>query len=86
MEVRPLPDDLAVRPRIVHLIQRDDAGEMVRGDVTNAIAARLDGMHLDRGKLLEDVRNGLERRPVELQVLTSREVPKAAVEFLADRT
>ena len=80
---RPLADDLAVRPRIIELIG-GDAGQVIGGDVAHAVAARLDGVHLHGGKLREDVRHALERRPVELQILARREVAVAAVVALGD--
>ena len=68
MERRPLPHELGTRPRIDDLVARD-AGEVVGGDVADAVAAGLDGVHLDRRELGQDVRHLLELRPVELDVL-----------------
>ena len=47
MEGRPLADDLAVDARILDLVG-GDAGELIGGDVADAVAAGLDGVHLDR--------------------------------------
>jgi len=58
---------------------RSDTGEVVTGHVADAVAAGLDRIHLDFGQLGEDVGDGHERRPVELQVLAGREVAIAAV-------
>src|SRR3546814_20825939 len=46
MQARPLADDLAVDARILDLVA-GGAGEMVGGHVADAVAAGLDGMHLD---------------------------------------
>jgi hypothetical protein len=75
---RPLPDDLAVRARVVDLVLRD-ASHVVGGDVANTIAARLDRMHLDGGQMLEDIGNILQLRPVELQILAGGEMTEAPV-------
>ncbi len=74
----PLTQDLAVRTRIVQLIRRD-AGEVIGGDVADAIAARLDRMHLHAGEVLEDIGHVLQLGPVELQILARREVAVALV-------
>src|SRR5512138_1034176 len=57
---------------------------MIRGDVPNAVAARLNGMHLHGRKQRENVRYALERRPIELDVLTRREMAVAFIEFARD--
>src|SRR6185437_7338610 len=79
----PLTHDLAVGPRIVELIRRD-SGEMVGCHIADTIAAGLDGMHLDRGELPQDLRHLLEAGPVELQVLAGGEMPGAPVEAFRD--
>ena len=68
MERGPLAQDLGERARIDDLVGRD-AGEVVGGDVADAVAAGLDGVHLDRGQVGEDVGHLLQLRPVELDVL-----------------
>ncbi len=78
MQRRPLANDFAVRTRVVDLVLRD-AGHVVRGDVANAVAARLDGMHLNGGQLRENVRDLGQLGPVELQILAGREMPETAV-------
>ena len=78
MQRRPLADDLGVGPGVHHLLGRG-AGEMIGGDVADAVAAGLDGVHLHLGQLREDGRNVLEARPVELQVLARREMSVAPV-------
>ncbi len=75
---RPLADDLAVGPRILDLVG-SDAGEMVRRDIADAVAAGLDGMHLDGGEVRQHVRHVFQLRPVVLQVLARGEVPVVAV-------
>ena len=57
---------------------------MVGRDVADAVAAGLDGVHLDAGELGQDVGHVLERRPVELQVLARGEVAVAAVVLARD--
>ena len=83
MEGGPLADQLAPDEGIDDLVARH-AGEMVGGDVAHAVAGSLDGVHLDRGQLGEDLRHLLELRPVELQVLARREMAVAAVVFARD--
>ena len=78
MERRPLPQDLAPDERFDDLVLRH-AGEMVGGDVAEAAARGLDGVHLHRGELGEDLGHLLELRPVELQALAGGEVAVAAV-------
>jgi hypothetical protein len=56
-----------------------DAGELVGGDVADAVARGLHGVHFDARQFGQDVRRFLELRPVELHVLARREVPDAAV-------
>ena len=81
---RPLAQQLAVRPGIGDLV-RCDAGQMVAGDVANAVAAGLDGVHVHRGEVGEDVRYPLQGRPVELDVLAGGEVAVAPVVAHGDR-
>ena len=59
MEGRPLADQFAIRPRIDDFVG-GDAGEMVGGDVADAIAAGLDRVHLHRREVGQDVRHVLE--------------------------
>ena len=59
-------------------------GQVIRGDVAHAIAARLDGVHLHAGELGENLGDVRQRRPVELQVLTRREVAVALVVTAGD--
>ncbi len=66
----------------VTLVGRD-AGELIGGDVADAVAAGLDRVHLHRGQLGQDVRHAFERRPVELDVLAGAEVAIAAVVLVA---
>ena len=75
---RPLAQDLGERPRIGHLVDRH-AGEGVGGDVADAVARGLVGMHLHAGQCGEHLGNGLQRRPVELDIGAGGEVGVAAV-------
>jgi hypothetical protein len=78
MERRPLPEDLAVGPRILELVARH-AGQRIAGDVPDAVPARLDRVHLHARELVEDVGHVDQRRPVELHVLPRGEVRVAAI-------
>jgi hypothetical protein len=78
MQRRPLADDLAPDARILDLAL-GGARILIRGHVADAVAAGLDGMHLDLGELGEDVRRLFELGPVELEVLARREVAVALV-------
>ena len=57
---------------------------MIGGDVADAIAAGLDGVHLDVGQAVEDVGNVAQLGPVELDVLAGGEVAVAAVVLVGD--
>ena len=85
MKRRPLPDDLAPGPRILELVRRN-AGQGIRGDVADAIAARLDGVHLDGREIGQDVGHVLDPRPVVLDVLARGEMTVAAVVAARDRS
>jgi hypothetical protein len=83
VERRPLPQDLGIGPRVGDLVG-GGAGEVVGGDVADAVARGLDRVHLDLGQLVQDLRDVLEPDPVELQVLPRGEVAVAPVERPAD--
>ena len=83
MERRPLPDDLAPCARIEYLVLRG-AGKMIRGCIADTVAGGLDGMHLNFGELLQNVRYVLQRHPVELDILARREVSEAPVIIARD--
>ncbi len=78
MKSRPLANQLAPRAGIVSS-SGADAGEMIGGDITNAVAAGLDRVHFDAGELGEDVRHLLELWPVELDILAGREMAISAI-------
>ncbi len=78
MQGRPLADDLGPNARILHLVGRH-AGILVRRDVSNAIAARLQAVHLDAGELGQDIGHLGQLDPMELQVLARGEVAVALV-------
>jgi hypothetical protein len=73
-----LADQLGPRARVAHLIG-GRTGKLVGGDVADALAAGLDRVHLDLGKLGQDIGRVFQPDPVELQVLTRGEVAVAAV-------
>ncbi len=81
---RPLPQDLGIGARIDDLVGAG-AGEVIGGDVADAVAGGLDGVHLDLGQTIENVGDVLQRRPVELEVLARGEMAVAAVVPARDR-
>jgi len=74
----PLSDDLGIDTGVVDFVGCD-TGKLVGGDIADAVAAGLDGVHLDRGELIENVGDLLEPGPVVLDVLTRGEVAIALV-------
>jgi hypothetical protein len=78
MQRGPLAQDFGDRPRIDDLVG-GGAGELVGGDVADAIARGLDGVHLDAGEVVEDVGHVAQLGPVELDVLARGEMAVAAV-------
>ncbi len=83
MRARPLPQELRRRARVLDLVRRD-AGEMIGGDIADAIAGGLDGVHLDFRQRLENIGRVDELRPVVLEILARREMAVAAVIFVRD--
>ena len=75
---RPLAQDFAIRARVGQFV-RCNASKLVGGDVADAVARRLDGVHFDACQLAENRRRFFELRPVELHVLARGEVADAAV-------
>ena len=80
---RPLAQQLGPGARVGDLVG-GDAGIVVAGDVADAVARGLDGVHLDLGQLAQDRRDVPQLGPVELQVLPGREMAVAAVVLLRD--
>src|SRR3989344_3337142 len=78
VEGGPLADDFAPRTRIDQLVG-SDTGELVGGDVAQAVAAGLDRVHLHGGQFSQDVRDVFHGRPVELDVLPGTDVGVALV-------
>ncbi|MCY1172862.1 hypothetical protein D9M73_130060 [compost metagenome] len=78
VEGGPLTDDLTPWARIDQFIG-SDTGELVGGDVAQAVAAGLDRVHLHGGQFSENVRNVFHGRPVELHVLPGTDVGVALV-------
>ena len=83
VEGRPLTHDLAPWARVNQFVG-GDAGKLVRGDVAQAVAAGLDGVHLHGGQFSEDIGNVFQRRPVELHVLAGTDVRVALVVVAGD--
>ena len=82
---RPLPNDLAVGAGIDAFVVRD-ARELVRGNVANAAAAGLYGVHLDLRQVGQNVGHVGEFGPVELDVLARAEVSITLVVAARDRS
>src|SRR5262249_21936064 len=83
MQRRPLAQHLAPGTRVFELVI-DGAGERIGGDVAQAIAARLNAMHLDVGERAQDLRNVDQLHPVELEILPRSEVAIAAIPAATD--
>ena len=83
MERRPLAHDLGPDTRVLDLIRRG-AGKVIGSDIADAVAARLQRMHVDLGQRRQGIGRVLEPDPVELQVLPRREVAVAAVVLARD--
>src|SRR3546814_9946653 len=83
MQARPRADDLAVDARILDLVA-GGAGEMVGGHVADAVAAGLDGMHLDARQFLQNVGHLVEAGPVVLDVLARGEVAVRSEEHTSE--
>ena len=65
---RPLPQHFADRTRIVIFIS-GHTGKMIGRYIADAIATRLDAMHADIGKQIQNFRYITQFRPIELQIL-----------------
>ncbi len=83
MQRRILPQQLGPDARIVDLARRH-AGPLVGGDVADAVAAGLNAVHADGGKVGHRIGQVGQLDPVELDVLPRREVAVAAVIFARD--
>ncbi len=78
MEGRPLADRFAPHPWVVEFIGRGPSVG-VGGDVADAVAARLDGVHADAGQVFDDIGRIAQLDPVELEVGAGGEVSVALV-------
>ena len=83
METRPLAQQFGIGPRIDDLVCGGTC-EVVRTDVADAIAAGLDGVHLDLGKIGQDIGRVFQLDPVVLDVLPRGEVAVTAVVLVRD--
>ena len=79
----PLAEDFRVEARVHDLIG-GGTGEMVGGDVADAIAAGLDGVHVRLRQSGEDGGRVFQTRPVELDVLARGEMAVATVVMAGD--
>lgn len=73
-----LAQHFGVRTRIDDLVG-GDAGVRIGRGVADAVARGLDGVHLHRGQVAQDVRGLFQLDPVKLDVLAGGEVAVAAV-------
>ena len=78
VQARPLADQLGIDARVLDLLG-GDAGVVIGGDVADAVAAGLQGVHLDPGQLVQQVGHPVEPGPVVLNVLARGEVAVALV-------
>ena len=83
MEARPLPQQLGIGARIDKFVGRR-SGILVARYIADAIAARLDRMHLDGGEIGENVGRVLELDPVILDILPRREMSVIAIVLARD--
>ena len=81
VKCRPLTQHFRPRPRVGNFI-RCNAGEMIGGDIANAVAGSLDGVHFNIRQVFQNVRHFRQGDPVELQILACCEVSCATVIFL----
>ncbi len=80
---RPLAQQFGSRARVLDLVS-SSPGEMVSGNVANAIAGSLDGVHANIGQGIQHVRHILQQRPVELDILAGGKMAVALVPFVGD--
>ena len=73
VQARPLANDLAIDPRVLDLV-RGGAGEMIGGDIADAVARSLHRVHLDFRQIGEDRRHVFQARPVVLDILPGGEM------------
>ena len=78
MQGGPLPNDFAVGPRVLKFVA-GNPGKLVGCGIAYAVAAGLDGVHLDRGQFGQDIGYLLQPGPVELHVLPGADVGVALV-------
>ena len=83
MEGTPLADDFAPGAGIFPFV-RGHTGKLIGGDVANTVAAGLNGVHLHRRKLLQNIRYQLQSRPVVLDVLPGAEMCVTLVVITGD--
>ncbi len=83
MQRRPLAHVFAPRTRIFQLVG-GNAREMIGRHVTNAVAAGLNAVQLNRREQRQNVGHQLELRPVELHVLARGEVAIVLVVLARD--
>ena len=55
--------------------------QRITGHIADAISGRLDGMHVNRGKIVKNVRRLMKLDPVKLDILAGGEMAKTKVEL-----
>ena len=83
VEARPLAHQLGIGAGVDHLVRRR-AREVIGRDVADAVAAGLDGVHLDRRKVRKRIGAVFQLDPVVLDVLARGEVAVAPVILVGD--
>ena len=83
MEARPLAQQLGIGARVNQLVARGSC-EMIGRDIADAIAAGLDGVHLDRCKVCQQVACFFQLDPIVLDILARGEMAITTVIFVRD--
>ena len=79
----PLTQQFRIGARVCDLISRGPR-EVVGGDIADRVSAGLDRVHANIRQCVQDIRDVTQPGPVELDVLTGREVAEALVPALGD--
>ena len=83
MESAPLAQNFGIRTRVNNFICRN-ARIFIGRDVADAVAGGLNPVHFNCGKISQYIRCFFQLDPIELEILTGREVTIAPVVFARD--